>query len=982
MAKKPATPKKPSKAVGPKTATPKTAVKTTKKTVAAKKAPIKKTAVKKPAPPVVATKPVGATKAIGPAKAARTYTSAEIRTQFLEFFEEHGHTIVPSMPLIPAGDATLLFTNSGMVQFKDVFVGQGTRPYTRAADAQKCMRVAGKHNDLDDVGRDTTHHTLFEMLGNWSFGDYYKKEAITWAWQLLTDVWGLDKSRLWATCFEDEQGVVPRDDEAANTWRKQPGFNPSHLLFFGRKENFWEMAEVGPCGPDSEIHYDRGPEYCNKQDVPGHVCSVNGDCPRFLEIWNLVFIQYQRTAPTELHPLPAKHVDTGMGFERIVSILQGVDSNYKTDLFLPLIHKTQKLTGHTDAEVEENIVAYRVIADHCRAAAFLIADGALPGNVGRNYVLRMIIRRAARFGRKIGFDGPFMAEIADAVIDNMGSHYRELVDRREHILYTITDEERRFHRTLDLGLGKLEEVLAANEDSKIVPGADAFKLYDTFGVSVEITRDVAMERGFTVDLDGFHAAMAEQREKAAAATKFEGAAESIGLYQQLKQALIDQGVIDESGVEFDPYTAPEMETKVIGLIVNGKLADHAVYGDKVEVVLAGTPFYVESGGQVSDVGVIAKYSEQGGEPIWGIDVTDMRKPLPGLVVHVGEVSVGEPKVEDDCWALVDYDRRLDIMRNHTTTHLLHAQLRSVLGQHVQQAGSLVAPDRFRFDFTHGSMLTQDEIDRISENVNNLILANYPVMTLHKNYKDAVGDGAMALFGEKYGDVVRVVRTGWPDEKPVSTELCGGTHVTQTAEIGSFVVLSEGSVGAGLRRIEGVTGRGAQQFIQMRLKKLQNAAAYLKAAPDEIDRKVLEIIEQTQAVEKELTKARREAAKRDIEVVLNDAVDVAGVRVLAVKVNALDSEMLREMSDWLRAKLGSGVVALGAVFGDKPNLLVAVTDDLVKRGLDAGKIVRQAAQLIGGGGGGRPNLAQAGGKDAGRLDEALEAVKGIVGETIQ
>ena len=600
-----------------------------------------------------------------------------------------------------------------------------------------------------------------------------------------------------------------------------------------------------------------------------------------------IWSSFNTIAPArrKLHPLPAKHVDTGMGFERVVSILQGVDSNYKTDLFLPLIHKTQKLTGHTDAEVEENLVAYRVIADHARAAAFLIADGALPGNVGRNYVLRMILRRAARFGRMLGFDGPFMADIADVVIDQMGEHYRELRDRREHIVYTITDEERRFHRTLDLGLGKLEEVLAANQDSKIVPGAEAFKLYDTFGLSVEITKDIALERGYTVDLEGFQKAMAEQRDRAAAAAKAEGAGESIGLYQQLKQSLIEQGVIDESGVELDPYTAPEMETKVIGLIVNGQIVDRANYGDKVEVVLAGTPFYIESGGQVSDVGVIAKYSEQGGEPIWGIDVTDMRKPLPGISVHVGEVSVGEPQVNDECWALVDYDRRLDIMRNHTVTHLLHAQLRGVLGQHVQQAGSLVAPDRFRFDFTHGSMLTQDEIDRIGENVNNLILANYPVMVLHKNYKDAVGDGAMALFGEKYGDVVRVIRTGWPDEKPVSMELCGGTHVGQTAEIGSLVIVSEGSVGAGLRRIEGLTGRGAQQFVQTRLKKLQNAAAYLKAAPDEIDRKVLEVLEEAQSIEKELAKARREAAKRDIESLLNEVTNVSGVSVLAAKVNA-------------------------------------------------------------------------------------------------
>ena len=950
MAKKMATPKQPTNAI---------------------KSPAKPKPTAKAAPQVAA-------KPIAPVKADRVFTSAEIRDQFLDFMRERGHTIVPSMPLIPAGDATLLFTNSGMVQFKDVFVGVGTRPYTRAADSQKCMRVAGKHNDLDDVGRDTTHHTFFEMLGNWSFGDYYKKEAIAWAWELLTEVWGLPKDKLWATCFEDERGVIPRDDEAANYWRKQPGFDKSHLLFFGRKDNFWEMAEVGPCGPDSEIHYERGPEYCTKQHVPGHVCSVNGDCPRYLEIWNLVFIQYQRTSPTELHPLPARHVDTGLGFERIVSILQGVDSNYKTDLFVPLILKTQKLTGHTDAEVAENLVAYRVIADHARAAAFLIADGALPGNVGRNYVLRMILRRAARFGRNLGFDGPFIADIADGVIEAMGEHYRELRDRREHILYTITDEEKRFQRTLELGLSKLDDVLAQATD-KVVPGVEAFKLYDTFGVSVEITKDIALERGYTVDEIGFQQAMAEQREKASAATKFEGEGESLAVYQQVKRALIDRGLLDDQGVEHDPYTAPEMETSVVGLIAGGRPIAQAGVGDAIEVVLPATPFYFESGGQVADSGVIAHYSGVASDPDWEITITDTRRPVAGLIAHIGTVKAGKPKVGDACWALVDYDRRLDIMRNHTATHLLQAQLRYVLGQHVQQAGSLVAPDRFRFDFTHGAMLTQDELDILGENVNNLILANYPVMVLHRNYKDAVGDGAMALFGEKYGEVVRVVRTGYPDEKPVSMELCGGTHVTQTAEIGQMLIMSESSVGAGVRRIEALTGRGAQQFISARLKKLQNAAAYLKSTPDELDRKVLEVLEQLQAAEKELAKARREQAKRDFELLLDRAEQVSGVLVLSIKVNALDVDMLREMSDWARAKLGSSVVALGAVFDGKPSLLVAVTPDLVGRGLDAGKIVRQAAQAIGGGGGGRPTLAQAGGKDASRLGEALESVKAIVAQ---
>jgi alanyl-tRNA synthetase len=925
-----------------------------------------------------ATKPIVRTT---PVKPGQFLSSAQIRDQFLEFFKARGHTIVPSMPLIPLGDKTLLFTNSGMVQFKDVFLGLGTRPYKRVADSQKCMRVAGKHNDLDDVGRDTWHHTFFEMLGNWSFGDYYKQDAILWAWELLTEVWGLPKERLWATCFEDELGVIPRDDEAANIWRQQLGFDPSHVLFFGRKENFWEMADTGPCGPDSEIHYDRGPEFCTKQNVPGHVCGVNVDCGRYIEIWNLVFIQYNRTGPTDLQPLPAKHVDTGMGFDRLVAILQNVDSNYKTDLFMPLIERTQELAHHSEAEVEENIVAYRVIADHVRAASFLIADGVLPGNVGRNYVLRMILRRAARFGRQLGFDGPFLSEVAEVAIENMGAHYRELRDRREHILYTISDEERRFHRTLDLGLSKLDEVIEQARN-KVIPGAEAFKLYDTFGLSLEITKDIAAERGYAVDEAGFQLAMSEQREKAKAAEKFEADDELLAVYQQLKQTLIDEDVIDEQGVEHDPYTAPEMETRLIGLIVNGQPALQARAGDQVEVVLAATPFYVESGGQVSDTGVIAQYRESGGEPVWEIEVTDMRRALPGLIVHVGQVRSGKPQVGDDCWALVDYDRRWDIMRNHTATHLLHAQLRQVLGQHVQQGGSLVAPDHFRFDFTHGAMLTQDEIDLISTNVNNLILANYPVNVLHKHYKEAVGDGAMALFGEKYGEIVRVIRTGWPDEKPVSMELCGGTHVDETAEIGPFVIVSESSVGAGLRRIEALTGRGAQQFIQARLQKLTNAAAYLKANPEEVDRKVLELIETTQAVEKELSKARRESARRDFESLLDRVEQVSGVPVLAAEVEAIDVEMLREMSDWFRAKVGSGVIVLGAVFDGKPSLLAAVTPDLVARGLDAGKIVRTAARVIGGGGGGKPTLAQAGGKDIAQLPEALATVKQSVAGAIK
>ncbi|HJW83021.1 MAG TPA: alanine--tRNA ligase [Anaerolineae bacterium] len=909
------------------------------------------------------------------------WSSAEIRQTYLDFFSEHGHTIVPSMSLLPIDDPTLLFTNSGMVQFKDVFLGVGKRPYTRVADSQKCLRVAGKHNDLDDVGRDGSHHTFFEMLGNWSFGDYYKKEAIAWAWQLLTDVWGLPQDRLWATCFEDELGVIPRDDEAAGYWRQQPGMDPARILFFGRKDNFWEMADTGPCGPDSEIHFDRGIEFCDKQGLPGHVCRVNGDCARFLELWNLVFIQYNRSGPTALEPLPARHVDTGMGFERLVSALQNAQTNYDTDLFLPLIHRAQELAGQTDAEVRQNVVAYRVIADHGRAASFLIADGVLPGSVGRNYVLRMIIRRAARFGRKIGLDFPFLAEIAEVVIEEMGDHYRELRDRREHILHTLTDEEERFQRTLDLGLSKLEDVLSAAAN-RVVPGVEAFRLYDTFGLPLEITKDVALERGYTVDEAGYQKALADQRERARAGEKFEMDDQSLAAYRRVLSQLQEQGVLGDSGVEHDPYTAPEMETTVAGLWLSGELVNQVKPGDAVEVILPATPFYVESGGQISDTGIIARFTEKSAEPLWEITVSDTRRPIAGLIVHVGTVKSGRPRTGDQVWAAADFERRWDIMRNHTATHLLHAELRFVLGGHVHQAGSLVAPDRLRFDFTHATMLTQDELDAIVENVNTTILANYPVVPALRPYKEAVGDGAMALFGEKYGEIVRVVRTGWHDEPPISMELCGGTHVNETAEIGPFVVTSEESVGAGVRRIEALTGRWAQRYFQDRLNQVTAAAAYLNASPDELDRKVLSLLEENQTLSKQLAKLQRELAMREIDGLLGQVEQVNGVPVLSAQVKADSTDMLREMSDWLRDRLKSGIVVLGAEINGRPSLITAVTQDLVERGLDAGKIVRQVAKVIGGGGGGRPTLAEAGGKDMQRLPEALASVRQIVAEAVR
>lgn len=915
---------------------------------------------------------------------ATKLTGAEVRQSFNDFFAGQGHTIVPSMSLVPGGDATLLFTNSGMVQFKDVFLGTDQRPYTRVADAQKCMRVAGKHNDLDDVGRDDSHHTLFEMLGNWSFGDYYKKEAVTWAWQLLTDVYGLPKDKLWATCFEDEQGVIPRDDEAAEIWKSQPGFEASHLLFFGRKDNFWEMAEVGPCGPDSEIHFDRGPEYCDKPGVAGHVCHVNGDCQRFLELWNLVFIQYNRTGPkaADLSLLPKKHVDTGMGLDRLVSILQGVDSNYKTDLFSPLLDKVQELTGHTDEERAANLTPYRVIADHARAASFLIADGVVPGNNGRNYVCRMVIRRAARFGGKIGFQQPFLAQVAEVVIDEYGAAYPELVTHRPAILRTLTLEEERFQRTVDVGVANLGAILTdlAEHGEPRLSGEDAFNLYATYGLPLEITRDIARERGLEVDEDGF----AKAREAHAEASRTEvtvADGKEVENYTRIVNELRAAGLLGPDGVEYDPYNQMELdEEPVIALIKDGQTVKSAKVGDKVEVALGRTCFYLASGGQIPDTGLIARYeSDEADEPLWEIRVEDVRRAAAGLILHSGTVTVGAPKVGEAAWASVDQDRRWDIMRNHTATHLLHSELRYILGDHARQAGSLVAPDRLRFDFNHNGMLTQEQLDQISALVNEAVLANYPVRIEYLPREKAIQAGAMALFGEKYGSTVRTIQIGEPEL--FSFELCGGTHVPETADIGPFLIVSEEAASAGVRRIEAVTGRAALALIQKRMAALDNVATYLKTSTSEVDRKVLALLDEHNSAQKEIARLRRELAQREFESMLDNVELVNDVSVLACAIKHVDADTLRELTDKFRARFPSGVVVLGSVFENRPHFVASVTEDLVKRGLDAGQIVRAVAKVVGGGGGGKSTLAQAGGKDPTRLNEALAQVKPTVTQVL-
>ena len=905
---------------------------------------------------------------------SKSLSGERIRQDYIDYFIEHGHTFVPSSSLVPGGDQTLLFTNAGMVQFKDVFLGTDKRPYSRATNSQKCMRVAGKHNDLDDVGRDDTHHTFFEMLGNWSFGDYYKKEAIAWAWQLLTEVWGLDRSRLWTTCFKDEKGDIPTDDEAAQNWRLQPGINPDHIIFFGRKENFWEMADVGPCGPCSEIHYDRGQEFCNKIDQPGHVCRVNGDCVRFMELWNLVFIQYNRLNPEELQPLPATHVDTGMGFERIVSVLQNVKSNYRTDLLWPLIQTVQVMTGRSDEEVSQDFTPYRVIADHARASAFLIADGVVPGNIGRNYICRMIIRRAARFGRKLGLTEPFMAKVAQTVIDQYGDAYPELRKNQATILDNLSREERRFQRTVDAGLNKLDELLAALKagHKSVLDGKEAFDLYATLGLPFEIARDVAREQDMDVDESGFKKAMDEHRLASGAGKAFGTmGGEHVEIYRGVLDNLVQSGHLGQEGVVYDPYNKTEIEDQVLAIIKDGVSATDAEEGEEVEIILSRTCFYVESGGQVSDTGII--HSMQ--DPAWDIEVTDTRKPAAGVIVHIGRVLRGNPQVDDPAVAKVDRLRRQDIMRNHTATHLLHAELHKVLGEHARQAGSLVAPDRLRFDFTHPEAVNAAQLERIEAGVNEDILNNYHLNIKTKPLNQAIAEGAMALFGEKYGETVRTITIG--DQEQISYELCGGTHVDETGDIGLFLITSEGSTAAGVRRIEAVTGRGAYELVQKRFRTIKQTAGLLGSSVDEVLQKTESLLEDNEQSHKQINKLRQDLVAVEFAASLEQVPLVSGVPVLAVVLPNADIDTLRQMTDRFRQRYPSGVVVLGSVNEGRPVLIGGVTDDLVKRGLNAGEIVRTIAQIIGGSGGGRPTLAQAGGKDPSKLPEAIDQVQSLV-----
>ncbi len=908
----------------------------------------------------------------------KKFSGNEIRKTFIEFFKERGHTVVTSSSLVPGGDATLLFTNSGMVQFKEVFLGTDKRPYTRAVDSQKCMRVAGKHNDLDDVGRDDWHHTFFEMLGNWSFGDYYKKEAIGWAWELLTTVWGLDEKKLWVTVFKDEKEEIPTDNVAEEIWLKQPGMDPNHVLFFGRKDNFWEMAETGPCGPCSEIHIDRGEAFCDKKGVPGHICRVNGDCDRFLELWNNVFIQYNRLNESELEPLPATHVDTGMGFERIVAVLQGVDSNYKIDLLASLVKKVQNLTGIGDGDVVSNYTPYRVIADHARAATFLIADGVVPGNTGRNYVCRMIIRRAARFGGKIGLNKPFLAEVAKEVIKNYGEAYPELVRNQETILNNLTREEDRFQKTLETGLSTLEEIFdnLKQKEEKTVTGNDAFELYATHGLPLEITRDIAREQGYDVDEPGFKNAMEQHRLDSGAGKTFGVMGnDDVDNYRFIFDQLVKANKLSEEGVLYDPYDDLVFETEIIALIKDGMLITEAGPGDQIEILLPKTGFYVESGGQVADTGMIHSLENE-----FEIEIQGMRRPAAGMIVHVGKVVKGNVHLGKMVLAMVDGQRRMDIMRNHTATHLLHAELHRVLGKHARQAGSLVAPDKLRFDFTHPEGLSFEQVEEIEKGVNKAILENHHLQISIKSLTEAISEGAMALFGEKYGEVVRTITIG--NQETFSYELCGGTHVDDTSDIGTFIITHEGSAAAGIRRIEAVTGRAAYELILKQTALLKSVAGKLSSSVESVSEKIDNLQKDFENLRKENARLRQLVAKDFFITNLVDVKKINGAPVHGLILPGADNEALRSMTDLFKEKFKSGVVVVASIIDEKPMLVASVTEDLVARGINAGQLIKYLAGFVGGGGGGKPTMAQAGGKDVEKLPLAISKLYEYVSEHLK
>ena len=870
-------------------------------------------------------------------------TGSEIRESFLKFFEGKGHTRVASSSLVPKDDPTLLFTNSGMVQFKNCFLGLEDRGYRRATTSQKSVRAGGKHNDLENVGVTARHHTFFEMLGNFSFGDYFKKEAIAWAWEYLTAVMKLPKDRLWITIYKD-------DDEAYRIWHNDMGVPAERIVRMGEKSNFWMMGETGPCGPCSEILFDQGPGTgCGK---PG--CSVECECDRHLEIWNLVFTQFDRDDKGNLTPLPRPNIDTGMGLERLASVVQGVTSNYDSDLFTGIIRFIEQISGRTYKKNEDDDISIRVIADHSRSVTFLIGDGVLPGNEGRGYVLRRILRRAARHGKLLGLNRPFLHEVAQVVIDQMRDAYPELGDRAAYIRKVIESEEERFIETLDAGLRILQETVAGlkTEGQKTIPGEAVFKLYDTFGFPTDLTADIVRKDGFTLDMEGFEKAMEAQREKARESWKGSGQEAVSEVYHRLS---VDGIATEFAGYGYDGKPVP---SRVTALLKAGQPVEAIAAGDEAEIIVSRTPFYGETGGQVGDIGAITAGTE-------GLfNVTDTIRPLENLIVHKGKLEKGAIRKGDEVWLQVFDETRRATEANHSGTHLLQAALKIVLGDHVKQSGSLVNPERLRFDFTHFSRIDEEELARIENEANRMIRANRPVETKVLPLAEAMQTGATAVFDERYGETVRVVAMG-----DMSRELCGGTHVRRTGDIGYLKIVHESSVAAGVRRIEAVTGSGAVAYARRLEEELREAAGLLKTGMLETAERTDKLLKRERDLEKEIETLKGKLAAKDSGDLLGRVRQVNGISVLATVVEASDVRSLRDFGDKLRDRLRSGIILLGSKADGKAMLLCLVTKDLTAK-YHAGKIIQAIAPIVGGSGGGRPDMAQAGGPKPEHLEQAI------------
>ena len=867
-------------------------------------------------------------------------TGNEARKIFIEYFKKHNHDQIRSSSLVPQDDPTLLFVNAGMVQFKRVFTGDEKRNYSRAVTSQKCVRAGGKHNDLENVGYTARHHTFFEMLGNFSFGDYFKEQAIDFAWDLLTNGYGFDKEKLYISVFHE-------DDEAYDIWKDQVGIPEERIVRLGEEDNFWSMGDTGPCGPCSEIHIDRGVEFgCDNKD-----CAVGCDCDRWLELWNLVFMQFEKDETGKMTPLPKPSIDTGLGLERVISVLQDVPTNYDTDLFIPIMDKVGKLSGKRRNESNLVEIAMKVIADHSRASAFLICDGVLPSNEGRGYVLRRIMRRAIRYGRSIGLIKPFLHETVKTVFTIMDQAYPELKDSSAFILNVVENEEKKFLETLETGMKLLETTIddLQSQNKSTISGDIIFKLYDTFGFPVDIIVDHVKEMDIELDITGFDKAMAEQKARSKSVKKFTGVSEAY-------KTLTSKGI----QTIFEGYDKSELESDILLIVKDDKQIQMAKQDDSIEIVTASTVFYAESGGQAGDSGIFENNK-------CVINIEDTLKDPSGLIIHKGVVKQGEAKKGDIFTLKIDAQQRKNTALNHSATHILHSALRNVLGSHVKQSGSLVTDSRLRFDFSHFASISRKELNSIENEVNLRIRENHAVNTKEMNMDDAVKQGATALFEEKYGNVVRVVSQG-----SFSSELCGGTHTEKTGDIGLFKILSETGIASGVRRIEAVTAQAALDCIHADQQLINSCASLLKGAKEDIAVKIETLLKEKKNLEKQLESIKTKIASKSIENIDNEIKTVNGVKVIAKKVEIENPSQLRDLADKFKTKIGSGIVLLGAQSGEKALLISVVTKDLIKE-YKAGDIVKQAAQIVGGGGGGRPDMAQAGGTKPEHLDRALESI---------